>query len=255
MGTWSALMDELDAWSVAGRKATMWWRDDDATRPAPALERLLDTAEAHGAPLCLAVIPGLAREELPTCLERDVNVAVAVHGVSHENFAAAGEKKCELADSRSPRAMADELVEGREKIVALTGRKAIPILAPPWNRISRTLVPLLPECGFRGLSTHGDRRTGAPVPGLRQVNCHVDPVDWRGGRDFIGVPGALEQVIGHLARRRRGLADAAEPTGLLTHHAVWSDAAFGFLRELLVRTGEHPAACWLTPRDVFGLEP
>ena len=254
MGTWAALMSELDAWSTAGRKATMWWRDDDAARPVPALERLLDTAATHGVPLCLAVIPDLAREELPACLERDANVAVAVHGVTHDNFEAAGAKKCELADSRSPRAMADELVRARAKLVALAGRKAIPVLVPPWNRISPTLVPLLPEHGFRGLSTHGDRRAAAPVPGLRQANCHIDPVDWRGARDFIGVAGALEQTIGHLSRRRHGLADAAEPTGLLTHHAVWSDAAFAFLRELLVRTGEHPATRWLAPRDVFGLE-
>ena len=255
MGTWSALTDELDAWSVAGMTATMWWRDDDATCPTPALARLLDAAATHGVPLCLAAIPNLVREELLTLLERDVNVVVAVHGVSHKNFAAAGEKKCEFVESRSPHAMADELVEGREKLIAVAGRRTVPVLVPPWNRVSRALVPLLPGLGFRGLSTYGDRGARAPTPGLRQVNCHIDPIDWRGSRDFIGVAGALEQLIGHLARRRLGNADPAEPTGLLTHHAVWSDAAFAFLQELLVRTGKHPAARWLTPQAAFGLEP
>src|SRR5216684_8019215 len=53
---WLDLERELDAWRAAGRSATLWWRDDDAVRPTPALDRLL--AIAAGVPLALAVIPG-----------------------------------------------------------------------------------------------------------------------------------------------------------------------------------------------------
>ena len=41
MTGWADLDAELDRWKAAGRAATLWWRDDDATRPTPALDRLL----------------------------------------------------------------------------------------------------------------------------------------------------------------------------------------------------------------------
>ena len=51
--------------------------------------------------------------------------------------------------------------------------------AEPYVR-SGELVPVLPELGYRGLSQFGPRKRVTPVQHLRQVNCHVDPIDWRG---------------------------------------------------------------------------
>ena len=31
---WPDLTAELDRWGEAGRTATLWWRDDDATAPS-----------------------------------------------------------------------------------------------------------------------------------------------------------------------------------------------------------------------------
>ena len=58
--SWSELTEELDAWATAGRCATLWWRDDDAAQPGPALERLLALSAGHGWPVTLAVIPAKA---------------------------------------------------------------------------------------------------------------------------------------------------------------------------------------------------
>ena len=41
MATWDDLAEELDSWHGSGRCAAFWWRDDDAVRVTPALERLL----------------------------------------------------------------------------------------------------------------------------------------------------------------------------------------------------------------------
>ena len=30
MADWTDLTEELDRWALAGRRATFWWRDDDA---------------------------------------------------------------------------------------------------------------------------------------------------------------------------------------------------------------------------------
>ncbi|HEX2018023.1 MAG TPA: hypothetical protein VGO17_03705, partial [Aurantimonas sp.] len=51
------LLAELDGWAGAGRRLDVWWRDDDAARPSPALDRLTAAAADRSLPLALAVIP------------------------------------------------------------------------------------------------------------------------------------------------------------------------------------------------------
>ena len=55
MNTLVPLLAELDAWATEGRQATLWWRDDDATRPTAKLEALLEVAEVSGVAPVLAV--------------------------------------------------------------------------------------------------------------------------------------------------------------------------------------------------------
>src|SRR5262245_19270468 len=57
MTAWATLADELDAWGADGRRATLWWRDDDACSDSAELRRMLAVAERHRAPLTLAAIP------------------------------------------------------------------------------------------------------------------------------------------------------------------------------------------------------
>ena len=64
MSTWRELEQELEAWARSGRRATFWWRDDDAVEPSPALDRLLELAASGRAPLALAVIPARASSGL-----------------------------------------------------------------------------------------------------------------------------------------------------------------------------------------------
>ena len=182
----------------------MWWRDDDATRATPALERLLGIARSASVPICLAVIPKTAQSDLRDLIDKAPDVSVAVHGVTHENFAEPGEKKCELANHLPPDRLASQVAEGLELLVAMAGNRVVPVLVPPWNRIAQALIPLLPAKGYRGLSTYGERPDAIPTPGLMQVNCHVDPIDWRGERGFVGWKAALDALIRHLERRRRG---------------------------------------------------
>ena len=53
-----ALGPELHLWAKAGRTPVLWWRDDDAREPTPALERLLDLSRRHDAPLTVAAVAG-----------------------------------------------------------------------------------------------------------------------------------------------------------------------------------------------------
>ena len=84
-----------------------------------------------------------------------------------------------------------------------------------------------------------------------QANCHADVVDWRGGRGFVGTERALAAVVDHLAARRKRSVDAAEPTGLLTHHAVHEESTWAFIARFIERTRRHPAVRWLAPSEAI----
>ena len=246
---WAALSDELDAWAAAaGRRATFWWRDDDATEPGPALDRLLSLSARHAAPVALAVIPEMAGRSLSGRLSGEPSrVVVLQHGWAHRNHAPATEKRQELGGHRPETAVLDELDKGREKLEALFGRRFRPILVPPWNRIAPSILGRLGEAGLSGSSCFGPR----PVGSGGIVNTHVDIVDWRGGRGFAGESACLETARRHLAARRAGEVDPDEPTGLLTHHLDHDEAGWDFIDVFLAVTRHHAGAAWPSPDTLF----
>ena len=258
MTAWAALDRELDLWRAGDRRATVWWRDDDAVRPGPALDRLLELSGRHRAPLALAVIPAAAEPALAQRLairpEGEPPVDVLQHGYAHRNHEPGDRKKCELGGARPAATLQAELAKGRDRLCALFGTRALPVLVPPWNRIAGDLLPALPGLGFRGLSTYTVRAAAHPVPGLLQVNCHLDPIRWKPERGFLGEAAALGLLCGHLAARREGRADPGEASGVLTHHAFHDEALWQFLDRLLARLSAHPAVRLLTAAAVFDIE-
>ena len=249
--TWQTLADELDRWAAGGRRATLWWRDDDATDATPALERLLALAATSGVPLALAVVPGQLSPTLGARLADCENVGVLQHGWRHANHAGTGEGGWELGDHRPLAEVAAELASGRQRLAAAFGGRFLPVLVPPWNHVSPRVVEALPGQGFTGLSTFRARAGAAPAPGLVQVNGHCDPITWKQGARFAGTAKALADLVGHLGARRTGEADPDEPTGLVTHHLALDEPAWEFVALLLRRTTSHPAALWQSASDVF----
>lgn len=253
---WAALSRELDAWQESGRRASLWWRDDDAVEPSPALERLLDLARQAGAPLALAVIPARATWALAERLaSSDARVSVLQHGFAHRNHAPPGAKKIEIDGARPRAEVMEELSRGRALLDGLFGETHHAILVPPWNRIAEALVPALPALGYRGLSAFQPRPTPRAAAGLVLVNTHVDLLRWRAPRGFAGESDVLGALVGHLAARRSGAVDPEEATGLLTHHLVHDAPAWTFLAELLQRLTRHPAVSFLAPETVFTAGP
>jgi hypothetical protein len=248
--SWSELEEELARWRDAGRDADFWWRDDDAAEPTAELRRLLALSEKTGVPLALAVVP---LQAVPELFER-LQASVLMHGTDHRNRAAAGEKKTEFAAAEPEADAIQRLAAARERLARHAGTHFLPVLAPPWNRIKRSLAARLSSAGLHGLSGYGARSGADAAPGIVQVNTHVDIIDWHGTRGFIGEEAALRLAIGHLAARRDGGADAAEPTGLLTHHAVHDGAAWRFLERLFERTRARGAR-WREPRALFPSRP
>lgn len=251
MTGWDGLERELDAWAKEGRRATLWWRDDDAIEPTPALARLLALSHNHRVPLAIAVIPARALPGLAAVLLGHPTVTPVQHGYAHRNHEAAGVKGSELGAARPLAANERELGLGSRSMDRLFGAAALAVLVPPWNRIDPAIIACLPRLGFRGLSTYGPRAAAEPAPGLIQVNTHLDIIDWRGSRGFVGEEKAIGQLIAHLCARRARSVDPAEPTGLLTHHLAHDAGAWDFVAALLTQIARHRAARWLAPSEAF----
>ncbi len=251
MSSWGTLTNELDHWAGAGRIATLWWRDDDAARPVPALERLLDMRAQAGAPLALAAIPATVEDATAARIDSHDGLDVLQHGYAHRNHAPPGTPKSELGPERPLDEVVDELTAGRRRLKALFGARAVAVMVPPWNRMADALVGRLGAAGFMGLSSYGPRSHARPAPGVRQVNTHIDIIDWRGTRGFVGVDEALALAVEHLRARRTRAADSDEPTGLLSHHCAHDGAGWAFIGAFLDATAAHPGAHWMSARDAF----
>ena len=249
-----ALMRELDLWAGQGRCATLWLRDDDACSDSPALARLLALATTHAVPVAIAAIPAALESSLARALERCDETIVVQHGFAHRNHAPEGERSAELYDGRDADACIDELRRGRERLAATFVDRFVPVLVPPWNRAGEKLSTLFRDAGFTGLSRFGPRASPEAIPGLPQVNTHVDPIAWRRDRRFIGEDAALSRLVAHLRARREDDCDADEPTGVLTHHLAFDDAAWAFVDALLACTTSHQACAWLDVRQAFAPE-
>lgn len=236
---WSNLVGELDRWAEAGRIAALWWRDDDAVTATPQLDLLLRLAGAL--PLALAAIPALALPELAAALSGAAGVAVLQHGWQHANRAEGG-KKSEYPEGRSAKVVGVEIAAGRARLRALFGRRIVPIFVPPWNRFAPEFLPRLVENGIAALSTMA-HPSGPDLPaGVVAIDVHVDLVDWRGNRGFVGTRPALDGLIGQLRARRQ--ADAGGPIGILTHHRIIDGATASFLERLIALTSAHAGCRW-----------
>ena len=248
LADWTDLTVELDRWATAGKQASFWWRDDDAVAWTPALQRLL--ALAGPLPVALAPIPGEIEPGLPEALANYPAVGVLQHGWRHANHAPEGEKKAEYGTHRPLAQRLQELIAGRDRIRALFGARALPVLVPPWNRLGADLPPALPGIGITGLSVDRPRASAEPVKGLCVVNIHVDLGPLQSGA-VEAERTVLGQMLRHLTGRRTGAVDASEPTGLLTHHRVQDGRYENFLRRFLAIARKHAAACFPPIAEIF----
>lgn len=242
--SWDELARECDAWAAIGRRVALWWRDDDAVADNPALRRLIAVARV---PLSVAVIPADLSPSLPAFLKSHQSVSVLQHGFDHRNRALAGAKKSEFPGTRPWSEVANDLAQGRDRLAGAFGAQFVPALTPPWNRIDPAHASRLPELAYRGLTTYLARKRGEGA----RVNTHVDVIDWRGTRGFLGLAETLALMVGHLRAKRLGEADPDEPTGLLTHHLVHDTETWEFLGALLDWCATRPNIEWRSAADLF----
>lgn len=249
---WTAFQGELDLWRASGYRATLFWRDDDAVEPSPALDRLLSLSMEFRVAFALGVIPAQIANELPARLADEPHVRVCQHGFAHVDWARkAGRGAWELGLDRPAERVLGELACGKARLETAFGARFFPLLAPPWNRIADALLPALPRLGFAALSCAGLRANPEPVQGLAQVNIHWDLVDWKRGRRFRG-DGSAWAIVHHLRERRHGTVDPDEPTGILSHHLAMDEDAWRFLHRFLATAAAHDGVIWCDPAALCG---
>lgn len=248
---WKVLVDELDMWHHAGKTATFWWRDDDATQHTPQLEQLDQLSQNYMAPLSIAVIPARLDPSLTDYIKTRQHINVLQHGYAHQSHAAKGVKKIEIGGQRDLSPIVDELNDGLNILKQAFTDQFVSVLVPPWNRIEARSYPALRKIGLVGISSMWAREERQPAEGLLQVNTHLDPVNWRKDRGFIGEQAAVGYLHQHLFGRRTGFLDADEPTGILTHHLDQTDDVWKFCDDLFERLNEHPAAAWLDAKTIW----
>ncbi len=248
---WARLDEELGFWQAAGRTASLWWRDDDATAPGPKLDRLSRIVEDAGAGLLLAVIPARAESALADGL--GARTRIAQHGFAHVNHAPRGQGlgAWELGDHRPREEVLAELDIGRNRLAALFGVRFVPVVVPPWNRIDPGLFPGLAARGTIGVSAFGPRGEEAGGHGLIEVNAHCDPIRWKDSARFAGEARTIGALVDHLRARRIGEAGTSEPSGFLTHHRDLDAPGWAFCQRLAGAIASHPAALWLGIEQVF----
>lgn len=233
------LIEALDRLAAHGKHVTFWLRDDDCIEPTAALDTFLATAGGYHIPATLAVIPGRTGASLVRRLETERDVLIAVHGWSHENHGPQGVKKRELGLDRPIETIRDELRQGFELLAGWYGKRFLPMLVPPWNRIDAAVTALLPALGYDALSTFGPEKPGP----LKMLNTHVDVIDWhgtRGGRD-------ADTMFAEAA----ALCISGEVIGVLTHHLVHDGAVTDFLERLFGITAKHPGCRWRSAADIL----
>ena len=250
---WTPLDQELDRWALAGLCLPIWWRDDDAVAPTPALRRLDDLAAKHRLAVHLAVIPKGATQALAEYVRATPHLVPVVHGWAHVSHAVEGAKNAEFCDNRPAGDMRRDAARGLRDLTGLFGADLAAIFVPPWNRIAPRLVGDLAGLGYLALSTFTPRGGALAAPGLARINTHLDPIAWKKGRGLVAPEVLISHIARQLADRREGRADNDEPYGLLTHHLVHDEAIWGFTDALLARLMAGPVRRWnsaeLTQKD------
>ncbi|MEM6616303.1 MAG: polysaccharide deacetylase family protein [Pseudomonadota bacterium] len=239
----AALIERLDDFSP--RSIPFWWRDDDATTVTPALDVLLQIRARHDVPLALAVIPKHADEKLATCLSAASLVSVFQHGWQHKNHANkdAGERASEFGEGRPVGDSLSDLTSGFETLSRAFPGSFLPIFTPPWNRIGTAAEKRRREAGLVGLSAFG-----ASKPDAHRVDAHVDVIDWKRGKVFVGRRRGFQKVIDAI--------DTLEPgdaIGLLTHHLDHDAATNAFMDELLTLLKSSKTVKWPDHKTLFRL--
>ena len=243
------LITELAKWSQEKTIAQIWWRDDDISRPTSKLDWMLKTIDSLEFKPLLAAIPNLSTRELSKALE-NCGLPIAAHGLSHLNYEPADSPKSEFGPSRDLHDVKKDLIQAKEQLSDIFGDSVIDCFVPPWNRFREDIIPYLSELEFSGFSSFGRRSSKVHESNLKWFNAHVDVIDWRNTRHFIGRDAMISQITDNL-RRQRTRSGTSEPVGILTHHLNMIQSDWEEVRNIFTVLKKNNAVRFVDPLELF----
>ena len=236
---WTPMRRMLGTLRAENHRLAIWWRDDDAVTPTTALDQLNTLSKHLDIPVHIAVIPAGATPGLAAFTTENPNLIPLVHGWRHHNNAPADDKKSEFGSPRP--AGITELAKGQRRMRDLFGASYLPMFVPPWNRLDPSFLPALQDAGYLGVSTYTPRSARNAAPNLRQINTHIDPINWRGNRGLKEPDALISETVDLLRARLDGMQDATEPLGYLSHHLVHTPQVWEFSQRYLTELLEGGA--------------
>jgi hypothetical protein len=245
------LEKEINRLDSENKYMEIWWRDDDLEAPSHSLENMIAVSDNINLAPLLAVVPARASSQLVNLLNQ-CNINIAMHGLNHYNYEPFTRKKAEFGSFRPIEAQWKDLEKGIGKLEQLFGDLFLKCFVPPWNRINNELTKTLPSFGISSLSTFSSRKEATPVPGLLQVNTHVDVIDWKEKRSFIGAELMADKIAGELQNCRTRAIDTLEPIGLLTHHLIMSIDDWKQFQEVCLVLKKSTSINLTSPINYFG---
>jgi hypothetical protein len=163
-----------------------------------------------------------------------------------------GAPKSEFGADRDAMTVLDEIAVGQATLARRLGDRQVPVFIPPWNSFHPKHFDALSSQGFLGLSRYGHRDRPSEVQGVRQVNTHIDILQWNahGGPRCLPIDEVLRRLAGLIQRQRLEPMDA-EPIGLLTHHRAMQADAWSMLNTLFTILRSNPGVSWASPPELF----
>lgn len=232
--------------SAQGRRISFFFRDDDVDVDEPSLRRLLEVFSSRGLPLALGVIPALLTDEAASWLKEERRaqggrIELVQHGWQHINHETEG-RKCEFGPSRDYAAQHADIAQGLARMRAAFGTDFFAAFIPPWNRCTDDTFRALDDLKFQVLSKDGQRLTTGY--GFREISTTIDLCRWRGGAALKPADEIEAELIAQ--------ATEFNTIGVLLHHKVMRDDAFGLLSALLDVLQGAPSARFHTLQELAG---
>ena len=247
--SWKKLSDELKKWEGINRTPIFWLRDDDITKGNSNIFRLINLCESNDTSLYLAAIPAEIDLKLVNKIKDYSKVYFFQHGYTHRNHSPGKISKSEFSSIREIDTMNSEIQKGFKILSDCCGEKFLPVFVPPWNRMTEKLFPFLPKLGLKAYS--GKKTSFTKIKEIFIRDAHVDIINWKNNRKFIGEIIAIKEIVNQLVSTRKNQSVTTMPTCILTHHKVMGDDSFLFL-ETLIKKSKELGAIWGSPEEIFG---
>jgi hypothetical protein len=216
---------EIEIWRKQRLRPLAFFRDDDAVAVTPRLRRLVGVCERHEVSIILSTIPAYADSSLGAFVRASPLLVGAVHGYSHANFSSDPARKSEFCGDRNLQLMLQELELALFRCEEIFEESLSYLFVAPWHQIDSNLLDHLIKTGYSGVS-----RFGWNDHFSREVNVHVDFIDWGSGHRFQTWDELLQDITWNLRMAR---LRSKYYFGLVTHHDVFDNSQFHLFEEIV----------------------